>query len=168
MEPLREEPEPLPPRRWRLLLGIAVLAVAALMVFAATQFPPRPTTGGGSPPCPTCYSFSVVAGIGGTLTFNGTVPGPTMTVPLDAHVSVRLIVDPAATDPHSWMLVPLNGTSSSVVVFPGANTTNPSVGLTAGASQTISFVADAAGTYKYICGVDTHYVYMWGHFNVTA
>ncbi len=162
-------PAAAPPARWRLFLAVAVLLVAGLLVLAAAQFPPRaPVTGGGGPPCPTCYSFSVVAGIGGTLSFNGSVPGPAMTVPLGSQVTVTLIVSTEATGPHSWKLVARNGTSSSAVVFPGANTTNPSVGTAPGGSATASFTASAAGSYKYICGVDSHYVEMWGYFNVTA
>ncbi len=159
----------LPPARWRFVLALAVLVTAGLLVLAAAQFPPRaPVTGGGGPPCPMCFSFTIVAGIGGTLTFNGTVPGPSMTVPLDARVTVTLVVDSAASGPHSWMLVPFSGTSSSAVVFPEANTTNPSVGTAPGGSATAIFTASAAGSYKYICGVDSHYVDMWGYFNVTA
>ncbi len=165
-----EQPGPAPPARWRLFLALAVLVVTALLVLAAAQFPPRPPpTGGGGPPCPTCYAFRVVAGIGGTLTFNDSVPGPTMTVPVGAQVSVTLMVDPAASGPHSWMLVPLGGTPTSAVVFPGANTTNPAVGTPPGQSQTITFTASASGSYEYICGVDSHYLDgMHGAFNVTA
>jgi len=158
-----------PPSRWRLFLAFAVVAVTALLVLAAAQFPPRPpATGGGGPSCPLCYSFSVVAGIGGTLTFNGTTPGPAMTVPRDAQVTVTLVVSAAASGPHSWMLVPLGGTSSSAAVFPGANTTDPSAGTAPGGSATAAFTATTAGSYKYICGVDSHYTSMWGYFNVTA
>jgi uncharacterized cupredoxin-like copper-binding protein len=66
------------------------------------------------------------------------------------------------------MLVSPTGTSSSAVVFLGANTTEPSVGTSPGSSATASFTASAAGSYKYICGVDSHYLEMWGYFNVTA
>ncbi len=160
-------PASAPPARWRLLLAIVVLMITGLLVLAAAQFPPRTPPPYGTP-CPTCYSFSVVAGIGGALSFNGSVPGPAMAVPVGASVTVKLIVDSAASGPHSWMLVPRNGTSSSSVVFPGANTTNPSVGTAPGSSATASFIASAAGTYMYICGVDAHYADMWGYFNVTG
>lgn len=158
---------PRPPLGWRLLLALAVLVVAGLLVLAAAQFPPRTAPPFGTP-CPTCRSFSVVAGIGGTLSFNGSVPGPAMTVPVGSIVSVQLIVDPAASGPQSWMLVPSGGTSSSAVVFPGANTTNPSVGTAPGSSATATFSASAAGSYRYVCGVDAHSVDMWGYFNVTG
>lgn len=162
-----EEP---PSSRWRLYMALAVLVVTALFILAAVEFPPRPpVTGGGGPPCPTCFSFTVVAGIGGSLTFNRSVPGPAITVPLGAKVFLTLQVDAMASGPHSWMLVPRTGTPSSAVVFAGANTTNPSMGLAPGTSQTITFVASAAGAYKYMCGVDSHYLDgMWGDFNVTA
>ena len=168
--PTLEVPGPPPSSRWRLSLLIVILVVTAVLILAAIEFPPRPpVTGGGAPPCPTCYSFSLVAGPNGTLTFNGTVPGPALTVPRDAQVTVRLVVSAAASGPHSWMLVPLSGTPSSPVVFPGANTTDPSVGTAPGGSATATFTASASGSYKYICGVDSHYLDgMWGTFNVTA
>ncbi len=167
--PVNEAPDRAPPTRWRLVLAVAVVVVAALLIAAAVVFPPRPpVTGGGAPPCPSCYSFTVIAGLDGTLTFNGTTPGPAMTVPRDAQVTVTLLVSSAASGPHSWMLVPLGGTSSSAVVFPGANTTDPSVGTSPGGSATARFTASASGTYQYVCGVDSHYVDMWGYFNVTA
>lgn len=167
-QPQAERPSPTtPPARWRLLLAVVVLIVTGLLVLAAAQYPPRTPPPYGTP-CPTCYSFEVVAGIGGTLTFNGSVPGPSMMVPVGASVTVKLVVDSAASGPHSWMLVAQNGTSSSPVVFAGANTTNPSIGTGPGSSATASFIASAAGTYKYICGVDAHYVDMWGYFNVTG
>ncbi len=167
--PSPAEPEASPPSRWRFVLGLLVVLVAILLVAAAIELPPSPPpTGGGAPPCTSCYSFSIVAGIGGTLTFNGTTPGPAMTVPVDAQVTVTLIVSSSASGPHSWMLVPADGTSASSAVFPGANTTNPSVGNAPGSSQAVRFAATAAGHYKYICGVDSHYLDMWGYFNVTA
>ena len=165
-----EEPGPPPSSRWRVSLTVVILVVTAVLIIAAIAFPPRPPpTGGGAPPCPTCYSFSLVAGIAGTLTFNGTVPGPALTVPWDAQVTMKLIVDAAAAGPQSWMLVPSNGTPSSPVVFPGANTTDPTVGTAPGSSQTVTFTASTSGSYKYLCGVDSHYLEgMWGYFNVTA
>ena len=36
-------------------------------------------------------------------------------------------------------------------------------------SVTATFTATTAGSYKYICGVDSHYLDgMWGYFNVTV
>lgn len=151
-------PEPQPPAHWRLFLAMAVLIVAVLLLLAAIAFPPRPPV----------ITFLVIAGPSGTLTFNGTVPGPAMTARQGDQVTVTLKVDPSASGPHSWMLVPWGGTPASALVFPGASTTNPSVGSAPGTSQTITFVASATGQYKYVCGVDSHYLEMWGHFNVTA
>ena len=164
----QDEESARPPRRWRLLLARAELGVAAHHILHPIEIPPE-TPAGGAPPCADCYAFSLVAGIGGTLSFNDSVPGPAMTVPLGANVHVTLLVDPGASGPHSWMLVPRGGTPSSAVVFPGANTTDPAVGTPPGESQTITFTASLSGSYTYICGVDSHYLDgMWGYFNVTA
>ncbi len=156
-------PDPSPgaaavPQRWRAYLALLVVIVTAILILAALQLAPPPKT----------YSFTLVAGIGGTLTFNDTTPGPSMTVPQGAHVRVTLTVSSAASGAHSWMLVPLGGTPASTVVFPGASTMTPSTGLAPGTSQTVAFVATTAGSYKYICGVDSHYLEMYGSFNVTG
>ncbi len=147
--------------RWRSSLLVVILVVTGLLILAATEFPPRPP--------PISYSFVLIAGLDGTPTFNGATPGPTLTVSLDATVRVTLRVAPTASGPHSWMLVPLGGTPSSPVAFPGANTTDPTVGTPPGGSATATFTANVPGSYRYICGVDGHYLDgMWGAFNVTT
>jgi hypothetical protein len=170
---------PLPrPRRGRVVLIGAVALVVVVAVVAATAYlglgpfarAPGPPggNGGGTNPCAGAAFFSVVAAVGGTLTFNGTTPGPAMTVGNQTTVCVKLSVDPAAGVTHSFKIVAFSGTASSPTAFPGANTTDPTIGTQPGASQTIRFVASPAGAYKYLCAVDGHAATMWGYFNVTA
>ena len=159
--PRVDEVSPPPAPRWRFSLVIAILVVTALLIVAAVEFPP-------SPP-PISYSFVLVAGLNGTTTFNGTTPGPAITVSLDARVTVKLVVAASASGPHSWMLVPLGGTPASPAVFLGAYTASPTVGTAPGGSAVVTFTATRAGSYTYISGVDSDYLDgMWGYLNVTV
>jgi len=170
-----------PPPRSRggrvVLVGVVALVVVAAIVASAAYLglgpfvrSPGPPSGndGGTNPCAGAAFFSVVASVSGTLTFNGTTPGPAMTVANQTTVCVKLSVDPAAGVSHSFKIVVFGGTASSPTAFPGANTTDPTIGTQPGASETIHFVASPAGAYKYLCGVDGHAATMWGYFNVTA
>jgi uncharacterized cupredoxin-like copper-binding protein len=118
-------------------------------------------------------SFSIVAGLNGTLTFNGTVPGPSMTVSNGTKVSVAFTVSNKSTGNHSWILVPGNATNSSVPnytpVFTNASSPSPTTGTAPNKTVWINFTANRTGNYKYISEVNSDYKDgMWGWFNVTA
>jgi hypothetical protein len=169
---------PPPPSRGRRWVLVGAVALVVVVIVVATAYlglgpfarPPGSPGGndGGTNPCVGAAFFSVVAAVGGTLTFNGTTPGPAMAVANQTAVCVKLSVDPAAGITHSFKIVVFSGTASSPTAFPGANTTNPMTGTQPGASETIHFVASPAGAYKYLCAVDGHAATMWGYFNVTA
>ncbi len=159
-----------------VLVGVVALVIIVAFVAAAAYLgldpfarsPGSPGDGGGTNPCAGARFVSVLAGPGGTLTFNGTTPGPSMTVVNRTAVCAKLSVDPSAGVSHSFKIIGVGGTASSPTAFPGANTTDPTIGTQPGASQTIRFVASPAGAYKYLCAVDNHAATMWGYFNVTA
>jgi hypothetical protein len=169
---------PLPrSRRVRVVLAGAVALVVVIGIVATAAYlglgpfarsPGFPGGNGGTNPCAAAAFFSVVAAVGESLTFNGTTPGPAMTVANHTLVCVKLSVDPAAGISHSLKIVVFGGTASSPTAFPGANTTDPTIGTQPGASETIHFIASPAGAYRYLCGVDGHASTMWGYFNVTA
>ncbi len=146
-------PPPLSARRRRNISLVVIAGAVAIAVVVAVVLlrPPAP------PSCP-IYTrcFTLIAGKGGSLTFNGTQPGPTISVPLNVMVRLTLTNDPTSGITHSFMVVPQGGTPASPVVFPGANTTNPTSGLPPGVSETITFRPDRMGTFEYICGVDGH------------
>jgi hypothetical protein len=169
---------PHPQSRPRRALIVGVVALVVVAVVAATAYlglgpfarsPGSPGGDGGAiNPCSGARFFSVLAAPGGTLTFNGTTPGPAMTVVNRSAVCVKLSVDPSAGVSHSFKIIAVGGTASSPTAFPGANTTDPTIGTQPGVSQTIRFVASPAGAYRYLCAVDGHAATMWGYFNVTA
>lgn len=165
-------------RRERGRLTVVVALVIVSGIVAATvhwgvgpfaRSPGSPAgNGDGTNPCAGAEFFGLLAGPGGTLTFNGTTPGPAMTVRNQTSVCVALSVDPSAGISHSFKIVAFGGTASSPTAFPGANTTAPTTGTQPAAAETIRFVASPAGTYMYLCGVGDHAATMWGYFNVTA
>ncbi len=116
--------------------------------------------------------FILIAGENGTLTFNGTVPGPSIQVSQGTHVWITFQVSPEAGISHSWILVNVtNGraNTSGAPVFPGAGTVNPTQGDPPGSTTNLTFVASRAGSYLYICDVPGHYeAGMFGYFNVTG
>ncbi len=118
-------------------------------------------------------SFSIVAGSGGTHTFNGTAPGPSMTVTNGTKVSIAFTVSNKSTANHSWILVPGNVTNSTTLnytpVFTNASSPNPTTGTAPNETVWINFTANRTGDYKYISEVNSDYKDgMWGWFNVTA
>jgi plastocyanin len=113
--------------------------------------------------------FILIAGEQDSLTFNGTSPGPSLSVPLGSFVWVTFEVSPSAGITHSWVLIPLNGTEDSPPVFPEASSPDPHAGSPPGSSTNLSFLAERAGSYRYICEMPGHYAAgMWRNFTVVS
>lgn len=161
------------PKATRTSKTLPVLVVASVIVVAVVVYGLYLTdffspTRSSHPLLPQA-TFTLIAGTNNTLSFNGTSPGPTITVANGTRVTIVLEVSSSSAFPHSWMLVPVNGTPTSTVVFSGGEIPNPILGVSPGSSVTITFVASAPGTYRYICGVDSHYeLGMYGSFIVTS
>lgn len=126
-----------------------------------------------APPKPYVH-YEIVAGSGGTLTFNGTSPGPSLTATVGDYVWITFTVATDSGQQHSWVLVPGNVSHNNPApdftpVFPNATTKNPTVGDAVGSTVQIVFKATAAGSYLYICEVPGHFLSgMYGYFNVSA
>ncbi|MCI4327450.1 MAG: plastocyanin/azurin family copper-binding protein [Thermoplasmata archaeon] len=146
---------------------------------------PGAHTGSGPSPAPTglaaCegrdrmgnFTFSFVAGLGGTYTFNATSPGPCVAVVAGSSITVRFYVAGDAGSNHTWVLVNASNASKamSTPAFAGAGMTGAErfMGIAPGNMTTFHFVAGVAGTYQYICEMPGHYAAgMWGWFNVTT
>lgn len=108
--------------------------------------------------------------------FNGAIRGQTaITVPEGYEVTIEFVND----DPNmahslgiSTELTNFTVPPATEPVFPGAITQNPQSMIDAtmpGESETITFVADAAGNYSMVCYIAGHSaVGMWVFFNVSA
>lgn len=116
--------------------------------------------------------FYIIAGPGGQLDFNGTVPGPSITVSNNTEVWITFTVSPEAGITHSWSVVPANATGQDPnyrPVFKNASTPDPTIGQPIGSVTQIYFNVTKVGSFKYICEVPEHFESgMWGWFNVTA
>lgn len=104
------------------------------------------------------FSFGLIAGEAGRLTFNGTVPGPCFAVAVASTVVMHLYIDPGAGANHSWVLIPAAGSPTSLPVFPGAgfDTNVRFVGIGPGSYANFTFEAATVGNYWYICEVPGH------------
>jgi FtsP/CotA-like multicopper oxidase with cupredoxin domain len=119
-----------------------------------------------------------------TLTAGGTPPwhyndaqhgGQAITVPVGYTVTIDLInEDPVMA--HSLGISadapPFGGVVEPVTVFDGAITENPSSmvdGTMPGETESVTFVAETAGSYWIVCYITGHsFSGMWLHFNVSS
>ncbi len=92
------------------------------------------------------------------LNFNGYAKGAmTITVPVGWTVVVHYKNNTAAR--HSFVVIDYTGKQPDKgipPVFKGATTRDPVDGVGAGHEETITFVADRAGKYEFMCGVLGH------------
>jgi hypothetical protein len=104
------------------------------------------------------YHFLLIAGEKGSISYNGSTPGPCLEVGIGSAVVVTLRVDPASGNNHGWDLIPSSGPVNVSPVFPGAGLTGSArwTGIAPGTEQNFSFNATIAGTYRYVCEVDDH------------
>ncbi|MBX8637339.1 MAG: hypothetical protein KIY11_03135 [Thermoplasmata archaeon] len=160
-------------RQNMLMAGIIVFVIGVAFIFADVHTLTAPPPPAFKPPPAPYVHFTIDAGPNGSFTFNGTSPGPTLTVPVNTRVWVTFHVDSSAGYPHSWVLVPGNvspvPTPDFTPVFPNATSPNPTAGTPVGGTDEIVFLANIAGSYKYICEFPGHFESgMWGWFNVTS
>ncbi len=159
-------------RQTMIMSGIVIIIVAAAFVAFNVQLAPQGSTGPALPPKGPYEHFSVTGE--GSLTFNGTSPGPSMTAPNNTTVWVSFTVSSTSPVDHSWVLVPGNtsrnlSAPSITPVFPNATSPSPTVGSAPGHTDQILFKVTKPGTYLYICEVPGHFSSgMYGYFNVTA
>lgn len=156
-----------------LMAGIIVLIIGAAFVAMDVNTLTAPPAPSFKPPPQPYVHFSIDAGPQATFTFNGTSPGPTLSVPVNTRVWLTFHVDSGAGYPHSWVLVPGSvsptPTPDFTPVFANASSPNPVAGTPPGGTDQIVFIANAAGSYKYICEFPGHFESgMWGWFNVTS
>jgi sulfocyanin len=150
----------------RLLLLAA--GVAGSMVLAVACAPTR-----GQTALPKTVEFTLVAGkttVNGSFNFNGYAKGAlTITVPVGWKVVIQYAN--ASVLRHSLDVIPYTGTqpdSAPPPSFPGASTKDLVDGIGVGKQETVTFVADRAGTYEFLCGVLGHaQAGMWDYLVVS-
>jgi len=154
-------------------LKIPIVIAAALVVAAST------TAGGqgraGTPKAERTVELTLIAGktnANGSFNFNGYSNGKmTLTVP----VGWTVVVHYQNFSPlrHSFDVIPYTGKQPDAPppppVFKGATTQDPVSGIGVGKAETITFVADKAGKYEYLCGVAGHApAGMWNYLVVSS
>jgi plastocyanin len=106
----------------------------------------------------------------GGLNFNGDARGK-MVVSVPVGYTVNVIFTNKSAVPHSAVITAYSKRSSAsgfTPVFHGAESNNPTRGITRGTTQRFSFVANKVGTYAIVCAVPGHAIVgMWDVFKVT-
>ncbi len=156
-----------------LMSGIIIIVIGLAFIAADVHTLTAPAAPSFKPPPQPYTHFYIDAGPHASFTFNGTSPGPTLSVPVNTRVWVSFHVSSSAGYPHSWVLVPGNTSPTPnpnlAPVFANATSPNPIAGSPVGSTDQIVFVANASGSYKYICEFPGHFESgMWGWLNVTS
>jgi sulfocyanin len=154
-------------------LRISILLAAVLVAAACTG------TGGqgqaGTPNAAKTVELTLIAGktnANGSFNFNGFSNGQmTLTVPTGWRVVVHYQNFSALR--HSFDVISYTGKQPDAPppppVFKGATTQDPVSGIGVGKEETITFVADRAGKYEYLCGVAGHApAGMWNYLVVSS
>lgn len=138
----------------RHLPGLAAALLAIVFVAAC-----GPT--GGRTAARKTVEFALVAGktpANGTFNFNGYAKGAlTVTVPVGWRVVIAYQNTSALR--HSFTVIPYTATQPDKAeppVFAGASTRDLVDGIGVGREETITFVAERAGKYEFLCGVLGH------------
>ena len=106
----------------------------------------------------------------GGFNFNGDAKGK-MVVSVPVGYKVNVIFTNKSTIPHSAVVTAYSkrmAASGFTPAFRGAQSPNPTRGITKGTPQRFTFTANKVGTYAVVCAVPSHAVAgMWDVFKVT-
>jgi sulfocyanin len=107
----------------------------------------------------------------GGFNFNGDAKGK-MVVSVPVGYRVNVTFTNKSTIPHSAVITAYSkrmAASGFTPAFSGAETQNPTSGITKGTTQRFTFTANKVGTYALVCAVPGHAVGgMWDVFKVTS
>ncbi|HML01980.1 MAG TPA: plastocyanin/azurin family copper-binding protein [Candidatus Bathyarchaeia archaeon] len=154
---------------WYIVAAIIIIIIIVAGVVAYLYTRP-PSTSSSSPTVSvTLYAGSVNAtayGFGNTSS-SITSPGPSLTFKVGDKVTVTLHV--VGTMSHNWALVTQKVSGSTSLAFPNAQIASGSSPVLGGDTGSTTFTVTQAGTYYYICQVDSHVALgMWGNVTVTS
>ena len=139
---------------------IIIIVVAAVVAFVFY----KPGGGGGGTHVDIYATDSPKYGFG-TSAGSITSPGPTLTFTTGETVTVTL--HNVGTTPHNFAIVAAKTDGNTNLAFSGAQIASASNAVPPGTSQSVTFTVGAAGSYYYICQVDSHVsLGMWGPVTV--
>jgi sulfocyanin len=157
------------------VIGLRISIVLATVLMAAACTGAGGQGHAGTPNATKTVELTLIAGkttANGSFNFNGFSNGQmTLTVP-DGW---RVVVHYQNFSPlrHSFDVIPYTGKQPDAPppppVFKNATTQDPVSGIGVGKEETITFVADRAGKYEYLCGVAGHApAGMWNYLVVSS
>ena len=159
---------------------VALIIVASGLTYQYAQpsnsnsTSPATSPAASSSPSAGNITITVYAGEVGSSTYgfgntsdNITSPGPTFTVKVGSTVTVEFTN--VGTMSHNWALVTQKTPGNTNLAFNKAQIASAAYPVQTGGKASVTFVANKAGSYYYICQVDSHVTLgMWGSFIVTS
>jgi plastocyanin len=140
---------------------VIVVVVGGVLAYELTR--PGGTTGGGTHidiyATDSPYGFGMSAG-------SITSPGPNL--PLTSGQTYTITLHNVGTVPHNFAITKEKVDGSTNLAFSGAQIASASNPVSPGSSASTTFTAGTAGTYYYICQIDSHVsLGMWGTVTVS-
>ena len=149
---------------WYIIIAIVIIVVVVAGVLAYEYIKPSSTTPGGGTHIDIYATDSPSYGFGNS-TSSITSPGPTIT--LTAGQTYTVTLHNVGTMPHNWAIVSQKTNGNTNLAFSGAQIGSASNPVAPGSSASATFTAGSAGSYYYICQVDSHVdLGMWGTVTV--
>ena len=136
-----------------IIAAVVVIVIVIAGVLAYVYYKPPSTGGGGGTHLDIYASDSPAYGFGNTAG-SITSPGPTMTFTAGQTYTVTL--HNVGTIPHNWAIVAQKTDGNTNLAFSGAQVGSVSNPIAPGSSGSSTFTAGSAGSYFYICQLDSH------------
>jgi uncharacterized cupredoxin-like copper-binding protein len=149
--------------RTGLYVGIAVIVIVIVVVGVVYALMSTPAAQGTPLTLYAGEVSSAAYGFGNTASSIESNPGPTLT--LTQGTTYTMTVHNVGTMPHAWEITSEKATGSQVLFNAKIASTSY---LSPGASGSVTFTPNQAGTFYYICPVPGHVdLGMWGSVVVT-
>ena len=145
-----------------VVVVIIVIVVAGVLAYELSR--PSGTSGGGTHI--DIYATDTPSYSFGTSASSITSPGPTLQ--LTSGQTYTITLHNVGTMPHNWAIVKDKTDGNTNLAFSGAQIGSASNPVVPEGSASTTFTAGSAGSYYYICQVDSHVsLGMWGMVTVS-
>ncbi len=151
--------------RTGLYVGIVIIVIIIVVVGVVVALMMNPSAPSNATQL-TLYAGEVNSATYGFGTSSSNIASPGPTLDLKVGQAYKITLTNSGTMPHAWEITSEKATGSQVLF--GAKIASTTY-LAPGASGSITFTPNQAGTFYYICPVPGHVALgMWGTVNITT